>query len=475
MLFNSFPFILFFPIICAVYWLLDYVLPRRLKLAGCNLLLLGGSYYFYMCWQPKYALLLLLSTVVTYSAAIFLSKSETKRGKKAWMVAAIVVNLAILFFYKYYGFAAECVTSLMKAAGISMAIPGLDVLLPVGISFYTFQALGYLIDVYRGTTQPEKNFFTYALFVSFFPQLVAGPIERSTNLLRQFKERHSFDYDFAMSGFRLMLWGYFLKLCMADRAAMYSDIVFNNIHSHEGYSTLIAIVMFYLQLYGDFAGYSFIAIGCARILGFSLCENFRRPYFAVSVTDFWKRWHLSLSTWFRDYVYFPLGGSRGGKYKTYRNLMVTLGLSGLWHGANWTYVVWGLSQGMLMSVERAIGWHKRVWHSWQRLIHIFIALMLVLLSLVIFRANSLTDAIVAFRQIFSISDFTLTHGELILLLTGFVLLIVLAKECREEFFSEKMSVLRNKVIVNYLWPAFLMICIGWMGVSGSRQFVYFQF
>ena len=277
MLFNSFQFIWFFPIICAVYWLLDYVLPRRLKLAGCNLLLLGGSYYFYMCWQPKYALLLLLSTVVTYSAAIFLSKSETKRGKKAWMVAAIVVNLAILFFYKYYGFAAECVTSLMKAAGISMAIPGLDVLLPVGISFYTFQALGYLIDVYRGTTQPEKNFFTYALFVSFFPQLVAGPIERSTNLLRQFKDRHHFDYDFAMSGFRLMLWGYFLKLCMADRAAMYSDIVFNNIHSHEGYSTLIAIVMFYLQLYGDFAGYSFMAIGGALILGFSLCENFRRP------------------------------------------------------------------------------------------------------------------------------------------------------------------------------------------------------
>ena len=305
MLFNSLQFLCFFPSICLIYWLLISVLPQKYKLPVCNILLLIGSYYFYMCWQPKYALLLLFSTTATYVAAKYIARCHTQKAKKIWLTSAIVINLAILFFYKYYGFAAEIITSLMSEIGIAINIPRVDLLLPVGIACYIFQALGYSIDVYRGNVQAEKNFITYALFVSFFPQLVAGPIERSTNLLKQFKEEHKFDYDYAMSGFKLMLWGYFIKLCMADRAALYVDNVFNNINNHEGYSTLIASIMFTIQIYGDFAGYTFIAIGCARIMGFSLNDNFRRPYFAVTITDFWRRWHISLSTWFRDYVYFP--------------------------------------------------------------------------------------------------------------------------------------------------------------------------
>ncbi|MCF0209449.1 MAG: MBOAT family protein, partial [Bacteroidaceae bacterium] len=377
MLFNSLQFLCFFPSICLIYWLLISVLPQKYKLPVCNILLLIGSYYFYMCWQPKYALLLLFSTTATYVAAKYIARCHTQKAKKIWLTSAIVINLAILFFYKYYGFAAEIITSLMSEIGIAINIPRLDLLLPVGISFYIFQALGYSIDVYRGNVQAEKNFITYALFVSFFPQLVAGPIERSTNLLKQFKEEHKFDYDYAMSGFKLMLWGYFIKLCMADRAALYVDNVFNNINNHEGYSTLIASIMFTIQIYGDFAGYTFIAIGCARIMGFSLNDNFRRPYFAVTITDFWRRWHISLSTWFRDYVYFPLGGSRTTKAKTYRNLMITFGISGLWHGANWTFVIWGLLHGIAQCIERALGLHKREWHSWCKVLHIFATLFIV--------------------------------------------------------------------------------------------------
>ncbi|MCF0183217.1 MAG: MBOAT family protein [Bacteroidaceae bacterium] len=348
-------------------------------------------------------------------------------------------------------------------------------LLPVGISFYIFQALGYSIDVYRGNVEAERNFLTYALFVSFFPQLVAGPIERSTNLLRQFKEDREFNYDFAISGFKLMLWGYLLKLCLADRAAIYADTVFNSLASHDGYSTLVASVMFTLQIYGDFAGYTFIAIGCARIMGFSLMDNFRRPYFATSVTDFWRRWHISLSTWLRDYVYFPLGGSRTTKAKTFRNLMVTFGVSGLWHGANWTFVVWGLLHGATMCVERALGLHRREWHSSGRLLHIVITLFIVNLAWVLFRANNFDDAVTAIGQMFSPGDFTLTQGKFALTMVGITMLIVFAKECIEEFFPQLLMRWKSSLCSDYVWPIFLLVCIGLLGVFDGGQFIYFQF
>ena len=475
MLFNSLQFIGFFPSICLIYWLLNSILPRKYRLAVCNALLLVGSYYFYMCWQPKYAILLLISTAVTYGAAILIESSNSVRGKKLWLTAAIVLNLAILFFYKYYAFAADSISTLLSSMGIAISIPGFDVLLPVGISFYIFQALGYSIDVYRGNVPAERNFFTYALFVSFFPQLVAGPIERSTNLLPQFKEHHKFDYDFAMSGFKLMLWGYFIKLCIADRAALYVDPVFDNLSNHEGYSTLIASILFTIQIYGDFAGYTFIAIGCGRILGFRLNDNFRRPYFAVSITDFWRRWHISLSTWLRDYVYFPLGGSRTTKAKTYRNLLITFGVSGLWHGANWTFVLWGMLHGISMCVERALGYNKNTFHSWNKALHIFATLFLVNLAWVLFRADSISDAVIAFSLMFSPSDFVLVNGIFTASLVFFASFIVFVKETIEELNCKTSSILNKPIFSDYLWSVFLLTCIGVLGVFEGGQFIYFQF
>ena len=336
MLFNSIAFLLFFPIVCVCYFALPSLKVR-------NLFLLAASYYFYMNWQPIYALLLLTSTVITYLAARGIGHFEDDRKKRACLLTSLILNLGILFLFKYYDFAAENVTSLLRVLGIAVDFPSFSMLLPVGISFYTFQALGYSIDVYREKTPVEKDFFTYALFVSFFPQLVAGPIERSTNLLPQFKEKHSFCYEEVMAGFRLMLWGYFLKLALADRCAIYVDAIFNNVEQHNGGSFLLASLFFPFQIYGDFAGYSLVAIGVARVLGFRLMENFRRPYFAASVTEFWRRWHISLSTWFKDYVYIPLGGNRCGRYRQYFNVLTTFVVSGLWHGANWTFLVWNIA------------------------------------------------------------------------------------------------------------------------------------
>jgi alginate O-acetyltransferase complex protein AlgI len=472
MLFNSFAFLLFFPSVCFLYWLIREIGGEK-SLALRNFFLLVASYYFYMCWQPKYALLLLLSTTVTYGAAIAIDNCKSVRGKKLWLGSAITINLLILFFYKYYGFVTDTIVSIMSSLGVSINIPGLDLLLPVGISFYIFQVLGYMIDVYRGETVPEKNFFTYALFVSFFPQLIAGPIERSRNLLRQFKEDHPFNYDFAMSGFKLMLWGYFLKLCLADHAALYVDQVFNNLDCHDG-NTLIASFMFTLQIYGDFAGYTFIAIGSARILGISLNDNFRRPYFAVSITDFWRRWHISLSTWLRDYIYFPLGGSRTTKAKTYRNLLITFGISGLWHGANWTFVVWGFLHGIVQCIERALGYNKKEWHSFSKVIHIIVTLLIVNLAWMLFRANSIGDAYKAFMQMISPSAITLSDIRTVASV-GLVAFIVFVKEFFEEFRPRRLEHYKNRVVTNYLWPLFLLLCIGCLGVFEGGQFIYFQF
>ena len=317
-------------------------------------MLLASSYYFYINWEPAYALLLLTSTVVTYLAALGIGRFEERHKKKICLVSSLVLNLAILFLFKYYNFLASNVEVVLQGSGLGIELPEFGLLLPVGISFYTFQALGYSIDVYRGTTKVERDFPTYALFVSFFPQLVAGPIERSNNLLPQFREKHRFDYEQVMAGVRLMLWGYFMKLVLADRCGLYVDTIFNNVDKHNGGSYLVASLLFPFQIYGDFAGYSLIAIGVARILGFRLMENFHRPYFACTVGEFWHRWHISLSTWFRDYVYIPMGGSRVKFGRWAFNIMVVFVLSGIWHGAAWTFLLWGFAHGLLHIVEKAL-------------------------------------------------------------------------------------------------------------------------
>jgi D-alanyl-lipoteichoic acid acyltransferase DltB (MBOAT superfamily) len=336
MLFNSIEYLLFFPAVLLIY----YLLPGKVRLY----FLLACSYLFYMCWDAKYALLLLFSTAVTFISGLMIGRAREKRGKKGkgWVVFSAVINLSILFFFKYFNFTLNNINTVLDWLGKPALHPSFDVQLPVGISFYIFQALSYTFDVYRQDVRTEKNFFKYAVFVSFFPQLVAGPIERSSHLLGQFDTPHAFKMENLTSGLLKMLWGFFLKIVIADRAALLVNQVFLFHSYYSGFEVIIAVMLFALQIYGDFAGYSWIAVGTAQTLGFSLCSNFNQPYFAVSVADFWRRWRISLSTWFRDYLYIPLGGNRRGKARQYLNIMIVFACSGLWHGAAWTYVIWGL-------------------------------------------------------------------------------------------------------------------------------------
>ena len=474
MIFNSIAFLLFFPIVCIVYFALPTI---RLR----NLFLLAASYYFYMNWEPVYSLLLIASTGITFFAAQGVAKYKSR--KKLLLTVGIVLNLLILFFFKYFNFAAENVTALMELLGVKIYIPEFKVLLPVGISFYIFQAMGYMIDVYRGDIKPEKDFFTYALFVSFFPQLVAGPIERSNNLLPQFKQKHSFDYDNLMKGLEVMVWGYFMKLVLADRCGLFVDSVYNNVDKHYGGSFLVASLMFPFQLYGDFAGYSYIAIGCARVLGFKLMENFRRPYFfSTSIQEYWKRNHISLTSWFMDYIYYPMIGRSTKLWWWCCAIFITFFISGFWHGAAWTYVVCFSIHGIYLVVcilkdkrqrkfEKKYGLKKKEWWLWLNRILTF---FLVMITLIFFRANSLQDAVTVIVGIFT--DPGAPKPEYaIFVATAIAMIVLMIKEFAEEYQW------KNRVVESHLWLMrhiylILMICyIILFGVLGGDQFIYFQF
>lgn len=412
MLFNSVDFLIFFPIVVIIYFLV----PRKIK----YIWLLIASYYFYMCWNAKYAVLIAFSTIVTYLAGIFIEKASSVKIKKLIVAGSFIVNLAILFFFKYFDFFINNLNKFLSLAGTETINNPFDFLLPVGISFYTFQALGYTIDVYRGDIQAEKNPLLYALFVSFFPQLVAGPIERSKNLLGQLKKIGEKDYmdgryftcnaDNIASGFTMMVWGLFMKMVIADRVAIFVDVVYSNLNVVGTFETFFAMIGFSFQIYCDFAGYSSIAIGAARVMGFDLMENFNTPYFATSIADFWHRWHISLSTWFKDYLYIPLGGNRKGKFRKYVNLMITFLVSGLWHGAGWHYVVWGGLHGFYQIIEDLL---KPVWAHFSRIFKIrkdtfshhfgkvFITFLLTSFAWIFFKASSLTQALCFIRRMFT--------------------------------------------------------------------------
>ena len=346
MLFNSLHFLIFFPIVVLIY----FVVPKRVK----YLWLLISSYYFYMSWNARYALLLLFSTAITYLSGLLLDRvkrtawedKKKVRYKKLIVFASVSLSLLLLFCFKYANFAGGLTNRVLAVLHTGVKVPRFDIVLPVGISFYTFQALGYMIDVYREEIYAEKNFFRYALFVSFFPQLVAGPIERSKNLLKQLSTPVGFSYDRAKDGVYLMLWGYFLKIVIADRIALFVDTVYGDYMKFGGWYLIVATVLFAFQIYCDFCGYSTIAMGAARVLGISLMENFDVPYLSVSVSDFWRRWHISLTSWFRDYLYIPLGGNRKGKLRKYVNKMIVFMVSGLWHGSSLAYVLWGGMNGL---------------------------------------------------------------------------------------------------------------------------------
>ena len=472
MLFNSLAFLVFFPVVCLVYFILPTVRTR-------NLWLLAASYYFYMSWQPVYALLLLASTLITYLAALGMTHAPNHR--RLLLATSVVGNLAILFFFKYFNWAADNVAAIMQMAGVAMSVPHLDVLLPVGISFYTFQALGYSIDVYRGNVRAEHDIFTYALFVSFFPQLVAGPIERSTGLLPQFYKKQHFDGDKAISGLQLMLWGFFLKLVVANNIAHYVDGVYDQLEGQAGMDIFLASILFCIQLYGDFAGYSYIAIGASRVMGFKLMDNFLRPYFfSVSVQEYWKRNHISLTTWFMDYIYYPMVGSSINKYWWCFCIFLTFFISGFWHGANWTYVVCFSIFGFYLVVctlkekwqrkwEKRHGLRKAAWWIWTNRAVTF---LLVALALVFFRANTIQDGWYALCHMISgIGHSTADMPNLGLTLMVFLFITEYIIEYKKADKWVEQHFLGAHITMSLVLAALTL----WLGEFTGGQFIYFQF
>lgn len=494
MLFNSIDFLIFFPIVVLLY----LIIPKKTR----YIWLLAASYFFYMSWNPKYALLIAFSTLITFQAGILIEKFGTRREKKGVLIVGLCANLGILFFFKYFDFALMNINHILKAFHIQTVDNPFDILLPVGISFYTFQALGYMIDVYRGEIRAERNLLKYALFVSFFPQLVAGPIERSKNLLGQIHEldrKRLWNYDGVVSGLCLMVWGLFQKMVIADRISIFVDAVFENIYMCGTVETVLGAIAFAIQIYCDFSGYSLVAIGAARVMGFELMENFNAPYFAVSIGDFWRRWHISLSTWFRDYLYIPLGGSRCGKLRKYRNLMITFLVSGLWHGAAWNYLVWGGIHGiyrivgdvtgpMKEKVRKALGVKTEVFSY--KFGQVLATFSLTCFAWIFFRAESLEQLTYYMNRMFcrwnpwvlfngSLFEFGLDRQEVNILFVSILILLLvdllrLVKNCDLGVFLLKQNLWFRWAVVIMLIVSILVF--GEYGVEfNSAQFIYFTF
>lgn len=496
MLFNSLQFIVFFPIVILVYFLI----PGRIR----YIWLLAASYFFYMCWNPKYALLLFFSTAVTYASGLLLRRWREYSGRRRGVVAAsLIVNFGILLVFKYLDFAWHNLSAVLGRLHISVPESTLTLLLPVGISFYVFQAVGYTIDVYRGTVEAERNFGRYALFVSFFPQLVAGPIERSRNLLPQLKamaDLKLWDSERLQKGALVMLYGYILKMVLADRAALYVDTVFdvNNLGAYQGITVFLGAALFAVQIYCDFAGYTYIAVGAAQIMGIELMDNFNAPYFAVSFKDFWDRWHISLSTWFRDYLYFPLGGSRKGKIRKFLNILIVFGVSGLWHGASWHYVVWGGLHGVCrVAGELTQRWRNRAWKKLKVKTDVFsfrlwrMTFMFAAVSVIwiFFRAEAVSQAVILLRSMVSVwNPWVLFDGSLLTLgLDGKdwnVLLLAMALLFAVDLLRVKKVSLPELYVKQNLVFRWLVILAGVcsvlvFGIYGAdynaARFIYFQF
>ena len=469
MLFNSWQYALFFPIVFALYW----VLPHKFRVY----LLLVASYYFYMSWNVKYVVLILFTTLVSYSAALMIHRSESQRMKRVLLILSLVACLVVLFVFKYFNFFAGAVVDFLNMFALHLHPMTLKLLLPVGISFYTFQTLSYVIDVYRGSVTPERNFLVYALFVSYFPQLVAGPIERTNNLLPQIKACHDFNYGQAAYGIKLMTWGFFKKLCIADVLAVYVDKVFADVYSFEGFALVLTVFFFTVQIYCDFSGYSDIARGCSKMLGIDLMENFRSPYFSASIREFWSRWHISLSTWFRDYVYIPLGGNRCGKFRHSVNLMITFMISGLWHGASWNFVVWGAVHGLAQVVENAFTRGKRQEvHGLIWAVRVVMTFVFVMMAWVFFRAESLGEAVYVLGHMFlPVKGGRLGMDNFSKLTAGLSLLLMFMYD----YISSKKDIIalvsRKNPLFRYIVYVALVTVTVLFRAAEHVEFVYFQF
>ncbi len=483
MLFNSLDFAVFLPIVFVLYW---FVTDKNLKFQ--NFLIVISSYIFYGWWDWRFLSLIFFSTIVDYTIGLKLQKESNNKKRKTFLWVSILVNLGFLFFFKYYNFFLDSFVSAFSFFGYSINTQGLSIILPIGISFYTFQTMSYTIDVYRKKLEPTKDIIVFAAFVSFFPQLVAGPIERASNLLPQFLKKRVFKYDKAVDGLKQILWGLFKKVVIADNAAQYANLIFNNSEDYTGSTLVLGAIFFAFQIYGDFSGYSDIAIGTSRLFGFDLLKNFAFPYFSRDIAEFWRRWHISLTTWFRDYVYIPLGGSRGGKWNRIRNVFIIFIISGFWHGANWTFIVWGTLNAiyflplMLLNKNRVntniIAQGKYI-SSIKDFFNIVTTFSLTLIAWIFFRANSVEHAMSYISEIFSKSIFTLPHytGIKSSLITVFIIIFFIIMEWfgRENEYAIEKLLRKSPRVLRWFGYACIIFLIGILAQTKETPFIYFQF
>ena len=437
-----------------------------------------------MSFVPIYILILGFTIVVDYFAGILLEQTSDKARRKFYLILSLIANIGVLAVFKYYNFINDNLSFLLGSFGYQNNVPYLTILLPIGLSFHTFQAMSYTIEVYRGNYKAERHFGIYALYVMFYPQLVAGPIERPQNILPQFHIKHRFNYYDVVAGLRLMLWGFFKKIVIADRLAVYVDSVYNNVDKHSGVSLSLATVFFAFQIYCDFSGYSDIAVGTARVMGYKLMLNFRRPYLAKSIKEFWSRWHISLSTWFRDYLYIPLGGNRVSLPRWYINIFIVFMISGLWHGANWTFIIWGALHGVYQITgllidklkERIPLLNFRAGYIGS-FYHIMVTFLLASFAWIFFRANSIDQAFTVVNGIFTWKPGGLFIGSVSSMFYALIGLSVLfVAETSKEYLPESFSLLNNRYkLVRHLTYMSLLIMILLFGVFNASQFIYFQF
>lgn len=475
MLFNSIDFLVFFVVVTSLYFALPH--SHRWKL------LLFSSCYFYMFFVPVYILILGFTIITDYFAGILIEREQGAR-KKQMLILSLAANIGVLAVFKYYNFINDNISYLLGSFGYQNHIPYLGILLPIGLSFHTFQAMSYTIEVYRGKQKAEKHFGIYALYVMFYPQLVAGPIERPQNVLHQYHAKHAFNYDNVVQGLRLMLWGFFKKVVIANRLAIYVNAIYSHPANHSAITLIIATIFFSFEIYCDFSGYSDIAIGSAQVMGFKLMTNFRRPYFATSIKEFWSRWHISLSTWFRDYLYIPLGGNRTTIARWCLNIFIVFLVSGLWHGASWLFIIWGALHGLYQITDILFsrltqGYHTNSWVL-QKMWSLFTLILTfagVNLAWIFFRAHSVDDALVIVSSIFSWKSGSLFIGSVSNLFYGLTaLLLLFIVEYIQEHHPNLFTPVSTKYqITQPLSYAVLLILILLIGVFNNAQFIYFQF
>jgi D-alanyl-lipoteichoic acid acyltransferase DltB (MBOAT superfamily) len=474
MLFNSLGFLFFLPVVFAIYWMI------RKQLRMQNILLMLASYFFYACWDFRFLFLLIFSTFLDYISGLLIRQSDSQLKKKTWLAISVVINLGFLGFFKYYNFFAESFASMLNGAGFEANMWTLQIILPVGISFYTFHGLSYVFDIYKNRIEPCRSYVDYSLFVSFFPLLVAGPIERATHLLPQIVRPRTFNYSQMRDGLRQMLWGFFKKVVIADSCAYYADLAFNNTDDYGGGALILGALFFTVQIYCDFSGYSDIALGTARLFGFELLQNFAYPYFSRDIAEFWRRWHISLSSWFRDYLYIPLGGSRGSLGKKIRNTFIIFVVSGFWHGANWTFIAWGALNaiyflpGLIRGSNRenlGVVADGRLLPSLRDLINILITFSLCVFAWIFFRAESMAHAFKYISGIFNTTnDEPLGNIRMLPFIIAFFLMEWLHRSKRHGLCLDE----RVPQVMRWLLYLILSICVMFFFGKGN-SFIYFQF